>query len=336
MVYPKGPILFLIYVIDLDSVVKHGSSLSFADDTKIFSAIRTLLDKVHLQEDLNSIISWADINNMSLHQAKFEVMNYTLNHTSSLREMPFSAENYSYHLSDGRAIIPSHTVRDLGVLLSSNGSWSAQISRVISEARRIAGWTLSAFRSRTRGTMVTLYKSLVRPHLDYCCTLWSPTKIGDISRLEDVQRAFTRKIAGLKGMDYWQRLRSLCLLSLQRRRERYTLIMVWKIYNGESPNTTNMGFVESPRSGPRAIVPRYSYEAQRSNLTMFEGSFAVKGPQLWNTLPRHVKEAPTLSHFKSRLGVYLCFIPDTPPIIGYPSQSNNNSILQWRPDHFQS
>ena len=89
-------------------------------------------------------------------------------------------------------------------------------------------------------------------------------------------------------------------------------------------------------SGPRAIVPRYCYEAQQSYLTLFEGSFAVKGPQLWNTLPRHVKEAPTLSHFKSRLGVYLCFIPDTPPIIGYPSQTNNNSILEWRPDQFQS
>ena len=254
-----GPILFLIYVIDLESVLKHGSSLSFADDTKITAAIRSMLDKFNLQEDLNNVISWADLNNMSLHQAKFEVMNYKLNHTSSLRELPFSADNYLYHLSDGRAIDPAHTVRDLGVLLSSDGSWSAQIARVVSEARRVAGWTLGAFKSRSPHVMMTLYKSLVRPHLDYCCTLWSPTKIGDIYRVEDIQRAFTRKIGGLRGLNYWQRLQSLGLLSLQRRRERYTMILVWKVYHGEMPNITNMSFVDSHRSGPRAVVPRYSY-----------------------------------------------------------------------------
>ena len=176
--------------------------------------------------------------------------------------------------------------------------------------------------------MLTLYTSLVRPHLDYCCTLWSPTKIGEISRVEEVQRSFTRRISGLKGLDYWQRLQTLGLLSLQRRRERYTMILVWKVHQGEIPNTTNMCFVNTHRAGPRAVVPRYSYEAQRANLTMFEGSFAVKGPQLWNTLPRHVKESPTLFHFKTRLGVFLSSIPDTPPISGYPAQANNNSILQ--------
>ena len=323
-----GPILFLIYVIDLESVLQHGTSLSFADDTKISAAIRSMVDKINLQEDLNNVISWADLNNMSLHQAKFEVINYKLNHTSSLRELPLSAENYLYQLSDGRSIDPSHTVRDLGVLLSSDGSWSAQIARVVSEARRVAGWTLGAFKSRSPRVMMTLYKSLVRPHLDYCCTLWSPTKIGDISRVEDIQRAFTRKIGGLRGLNYWQRLQTLGLLSLQRRRERYTMILVWKVYNGEMPNTTNMSFIDSHRSGPRAVVPKYSYEAQRANLTLFEGSFAVKGAQLWNTLPQHVKESPTLFQFKTSLGKFLSTIPDTPPVSGYPPQNGNNSILQ--------
>ena len=319
-----GPLLFLIYVIDLESVIKHGSSLSFADDTKIFSAIRTMVDKLNLQEDLYSVITWAEANNMSLHQSKFEVMNYTLNQTS--------IGSYSYQLSDGRFIEPSTTVRDLGVILSSDGKWSAQISRVVSTASRVAGWTLSAFRSRTRRTMMTLYKSLVRPHLDYCCTLWSPTNNGDISRVEEIQRSYTRKIAGLKGLDYWQRLQTLGLLSLQRRRERYTIILVWKVYNKEIPDSilcTPMDFVPTHRYGPRAIVPRYAYEGQQSNLSLYEQSFAVLGAMLWNILPRTVKEAPTLHQFKTLLGGFLSTIPDTPPVRGYPAQVNNNSLLKW-------
>ena len=87
--------------------------------------------------------------------------------------------------------------------------------------------------------------------------------------------------------------------------------------------------LDNARLGPRAVVPRYCYEAQRANLTLFEGSFAVKGAQLWNTLPKEVKEAPTLFQFKTLLGAFLSSFPDTPPISGYPRQPNDNSVLQW-------
>eukprot|EP00116_Pleurobrachia_bachei_P013814 sb/3474076/ len=88
------------------------------------------------------------------------------------------------------------------------------------------------------------------------------------------------------GLLAMQRLQTL---SLQRRRERYTIILVWKVYNNEIPNNTAMCFADTHRSGPRAVVPRYSYEAQRSNLSLYEQSFAVIGARLWSILPRTVK-----------------------------------------------
>ena len=85
---------------------------------------------------------------------------------------------------------------------------------------------------------------MVRSRLEYCCPVWNPVKISDIQKLENVQRCFVRKIAGLKDMDYWDRLKKLKMMSLQRRRERYCIIQVWKIINGHAPNDVRFNAVQ--------------------------------------------------------------------------------------------
>ena len=80
--------------------------------------------------------------------------------------------------------------------------------------------------------MLTIWKSLIQPRMDYCSQLWSPTKQGDIARLESVQRGFTSKIEGMDGLDYWDRLELLGMYSQERRRERYQIILLWKITQG--------------------------------------------------------------------------------------------------------
>jgi hypothetical protein len=85
------------------------------------------------------------------------------------------------------------------------------------------------FRTRDTVTMITLYKSLVRSLLEYCCPLWNPRKVTDIQLLESVQRTFTSKIRSVKHLNYWDRLRTLKLMSLQRRRERYIILQMWKV-----------------------------------------------------------------------------------------------------------
>ena len=121
-----GPILFILYIDDqLDTLVSSLGKI-FADDTKLIGKILDLAAKSLLQEDLANVISWACMNNMQLNEDKFEVMNYKLNHGQFLREMPFSNENYDYTLTCGKAIEASQTVRDLGVLLSSECSWTPQ------------------------------------------------------------------------------------------------------------------------------------------------------------------------------------------------------------------
>ena len=117
----------------------------------------------------------------------------------------------------------------------------------------MASWILGAFWDRSVLTMMTLCKSLVRSKTEYCCPLWNPSKITDIQTVENIQKQFTKKIAGLSELDHWQRLEKLKLLSLQRRRERYTIMHTWKIVNDQAPNNIDMSFYSTARLGVRAI-----------------------------------------------------------------------------------
>ena len=86
------------------------------------------------------------------------------------------------------------------------GVWTHYILDITSKAREKAAWVLSVFRSRSPEIMPTLYKSMIRSLLEYCCPLWSPTQLTNIQELENVQNIFTTKIAGMSELNYWKRL----------------------------------------------------------------------------------------------------------------------------------
>ena len=83
---------------------------------------------------------------------------------------------------------------------------------------------MSVFGSREEEVMMTPYKSFVRSQLNYSSLLWHVQKIGDIEVIEGVQRAFKSRISAVSQFDYWERLRKLQLMSLQRLRERFIII----------------------------------------------------------------------------------------------------------------
>ena len=73
---------------------------------------------------------------------------------------------------------------------------------------------------RSWDVLLKLYKTLVRPHLEYCVQFWSLYYRKDIIKLERVQKRFTGMLPGLDGLSYKERLKRLGLFSLERTRLR--------------------------------------------------------------------------------------------------------------------
>jgi len=79
---------------------------------------------------------------------------------------------------------------------------------------------------------MSLYKTLVRPHVEYCISAWNSHYIKDKELLEKVQRRFIKMINNMKGKSYEERLHCLKLWTLEERRNIQEFIEVYKMCKG--------------------------------------------------------------------------------------------------------
>lgn len=180
--------------------------------------------------------------------------------------------------------------------------------------------------------MLPLYKTLVLSRAEYNCILWSPSSPGLISRLESVQRSFTRKLDQFNGQNrpnYWERLSRLNMYSLERRRERYAVLYIWKILQGISPNPGIQQQV-NPRTGTHLRLPAIAMTSPCWVKTLRRNSFVYKGSRVFNSLPKHLREIDqkmSLISYKSKLDKFLQTLPDQPTVQGLSRAASTNSIV---------
>ena len=322
-----GPLLFIIHISDINALLQSTTVRSFADDTRLVKNIENVNDCQGLQEDLEKIFDWAERNNMTFNSGKFELMRYT---------QQTDPVEFEYKTKDGCNINRTRGTKDLGVFMSDDGKFHEQIMKSSLCGKKKAGWICRVFNTRNEREMLILYKALVLPLLEYCCPLWCPTNqnVGLIRALENVQRSFTRRIWGMTELNYWDRLKKLKLYSLERRRERYCIIYVWKILHNMAPNFTCDKVQEytDDRRGLLCRVPSLIRRATQRLKTIRDGTFGIQGPKLFNCLPRELRargdteDPELLEKFKRKLDKFLATIPDEPRLPSYPSAQRSNSI----------
>ena len=319
-----GPLLFLILLADIDQDINSSAVSSFADDTRFLKKIEKFLDTQLLQQDLNTVYEWSKRNNMVFNSEKFEGITYTAPSINSVQR--------TYQADDESEITMKEHIKDLGVTMSNDAGFGEHIKTIVRTAKNKLGWILRTFRTRDKLSMLTLWKSLVRPTLDYCCQLWSPISIGKIQEIESLQRTFTSKIDEVRHLNYWERLEALNLYSLERRRERYIIIYIWKILNNHVPNI-GITMRQSDCRGPTCNVRAIETRALGSIKTKISASLLVKGCQLFNEMPPGIRRMAGVSvlSFKNALDKHLSAIPDQPKLPGYSLAAENNSLLKQIP-----
>lgn len=289
-----GPMLFVLFINDLPEVLPNRSDLYlYADDTKIYRNIKTDHDRDLLQEDIYSMHQWSEKWLLKFHPDKCKTM--TIGKTN-LEERQYKLKD-SYDYMDKSA-----AEKDVGVIVDDKLSFVKHIAEKVNKANSICGAIRRSFEYLDCNTFKQLFTALVRPHVEYANTVWSPYKKKDINMLENVQRRATKLVPGLSNMSYKERLIELKLPSLSYRRLRGDMIETFKILNDKydfDPTTLFKLRKDSVTRGNDQKLYK-----QRSRLNIRKYSFTNRVVDVWNSLPNSVIQAKTVYSFECRLDKY--------------------------------
>ena len=200
-----GPILFLMYINDLPDAVQEDVSKRFADDAKLAKLISSVQDAINLQSNLNQLVEWSNKWSLRLNPSKCKVLH--LSKSASKYKHSYSMEGTEHPV----VLEESGYEKDLGILVDSKLSFETHINKSVQTANRITGVIKRNFKFMEDETFLNLYKTLVRPHLEYSSVVWDPVTIRDQKLIEGVQRRATKLIPDIKELSYEQRLIKLGL-----------------------------------------------------------------------------------------------------------------------------
>ena len=281
-----GPLYFIIFINDMPEAV-HNLIALFADDAKLFSSIASTQHHDELQEDLESLQDWANKWQLRFNAKKCKVMH-------------LGRSNPEYEYKMGDVVLESvDDEKDLGVRIDNELKFDLHIESQVNKANRILGLIRRSFDILETDTFNILYKSLVRPYLEYCNAVTYPQYQRQCKLLEGVQRRATKMVPHLREKGYTDRLEELDLPSLYFRRARGDIIETYKyIHNIYKVNSSPL---IRDTNTDRTRGHSLKLETRRHNKVLRKHFFSYRVITPWNKLPEEIVHAPTVNTLKNRL-----------------------------------
>ena len=177
-----------------------------------------------------------------------------------------SSFNNAYFASDNDAMSSVSCIKDLGVIIGCDLSFSKNVDDITRRAYQRTCMIYKGFVSRDKIMLSKAYATSVRPLLEYCTQIWSPTYVTDIVKIEKVQKYYTKRISSISNLSYKQRLQCLKLDSLELRRLYFDMRIVYTIIQGLIDVAFDDLFTFSPNRSTRGYV--YKLYCSKSNLNV--------------------------------------------------------------------
>ena len=283
---------------DLDKHINPNHNIlisKFADDTKLGKEITTNNDCLQLQYALDKLVAWSHMNGMELHADKCVVLHFG-------RKNP----QYEYNI-DGAKLQTADAAKDLGITIQNDCDTTQHVQNISKKAHVILTQIKRSVCYRDTMVLPKIYKTFVRPTLEYAAQVWNPSKIGDVKTLEKVQQRAMRLVNFNEKKSYDEKLEAVGLPTLEARRKRGDLLETFKIINGYSSLEKDMFFnhvqdrhdVETRSHSNNLLV------LEQCSLNIRKNFFCCRVVNEWNSLPEYVRQSTSVNNFKNNYDDYL-------------------------------
>ena len=216
-----GPTLFIYFINDLPNVTNDTPVKIFADDTKVYNGINNVENVKKLQESIDAMFEWTQKWLLKFNKEKCKLLH-----------IGKSNKKNKYFIGTGHQRInldESDLEKDLGIYIDPNLDFRKHIKNTVKKSSFSSYKILKNFTFKKSNILVPLFKTLVRPILEYGNVIWANGIKKYMTKIENVQRKFTKHISGISNIPYEERLKKIKLPSLEYRQLRGDMIQVFKI-----------------------------------------------------------------------------------------------------------
>ena len=293
-----GPLLFLIYVNDLNNASAKLNAIMFADDTNLFLSnnnIRKLYSDMNCE--LRNVNEWFNANKLSLNVDKTK---YTLFHKKSQQEnLPLKLPDL---ILDDKLIEKNESMKFLGILIDENLSWLPHINYIQSKISRTIGLMYRIRPYVTSESLKLVYFGLIHCFIYYSNIAWASTQPTKLKKIFSLQKHACRLIYKKKKYDHAKPLmKDMRMMSIYEINIYQHLIFMYKYNNSLIPKTFNNKFTKNVNNNYSLRINQLNtYKLPRIRSKYSEYGIAYRGPKLWNTFQKtkHLNTVKSLNSFK--------------------------------------
>ena len=194
-----GPLLFLLYINDLNKCSTVLNFLSFADDTTIYyshKSVHCLLCTVNTE--LEKVSTWLKHNKLTLNTNNTKYLIF-----SSAQKLCKIKDRHTWDIFlNDTAIERVDKIKLLGVILSEDIKWESHITNLCNKLSRNVAILNKLKNYISSNVLLKLYNTLIAPHLSYCVTVWGNSESYNLDRVLRLQKKAVRSIGKVGVFDH--------------------------------------------------------------------------------------------------------------------------------------
>lgn len=283
-----GALLFVIYINDMEHVLKKCEIVLYADDTLIFAEAETEeLCHENLKNDMDNISKWLKMNKLKLNENKTKLMEINMN------------TNRTFQINNVM-IEKVNNIKYLGFLIDKGLNFKEHVEYICKKIGRKIGFFKRLRNKVTILTAINIYNTMIKPHFEYGSTvLYTCCSLQQQARLQKLQNKAMRSILKCNRFTSIRyMLDALKWLDIKQRLQLNTICFIQKIKMGNAPECLLEQIRYVGDIQPYNLRNALDFRPQRADTNSMQKSLFSKGLKLYNMMPNEVKNETNINIFR--------------------------------------
>ena len=281
-----GPLLFLLYINDLNQAIKFCKVHHFADDTNLL-CLRNSIKKLNklINADLKHLGNWLNGNKISLNVKKTEIVIFKSKQKNLEGDLKIKL--------CGKRLYPTESVKYLGVKIDTNLTWQHHVNDLSIKLNRANTLLFKIRKYFSLKIIRSIYFAICDSYLSYCCLVWAQNS-STIQRIIILQKKVVRIISFQPRIFHTSPLfKQNSILKFQDKICLENILFVSKCLKNRSPSIFNMWFSFSSNqhnyetsSSPQGNLMKLFYKTNRYG----KHSITASAVESWNKIQKQLKK----------------------------------------------